>query len=101
MAKNSFTIILVAAEVLKREKLELEGYVLQLKEKPPKLYLPFDKKKLYVENIDPKTTEDSLSNYMELRAKAEVRDLQWGVNHNALVTFDQELGTNDVFFPNK
>ncbi|XP_046849873.1 protein mono-ADP-ribosyltransferase PARP14-like isoform X2 [Xenia sp. Carnegie-2017] len=96
LAHVTFVKAEVAAEVLKREKLELEGYVLQLKEKPPKLYLPFDKKKLYVENIDPKTTEDSLSNYMELRAKVEVRDLQWGVNHNALVTFDEELDLDKV-----
>jgi hypothetical protein len=54
----------VAARVLKNVKLELEGYLLQLKEKQPELILPKDRKKLYVENLNPKTCKDSLMNYI-------------------------------------
>ncbi|XP_028392682.1 uncharacterized protein LOC114517225 [Dendronephthya gigantea] len=36
----------VAAQVLKQNKLELDGYLLQLKEKEPELILPLDRNKL-------------------------------------------------------
>ncbi len=82
----------MAAEVLKQVKLELDGYLLQLKEKQPQLILPLDRKKLYVENINPKTTKDSLWNYMEVTADKEVSDIQFGDNRNALITFNEEPG---------
>jgi hypothetical protein len=87
-----FFFILVAAQVLKQDKLELDGYLLQLKEKQPELNLPRDRKKLYVENIPQKATEDSLSNYIEVRAKMTAREVQLGKNGNALITFDGEPG---------
>ena len=82
----------MAARVLKNVKLELEGYLLQLKEMQPELILPKDRKKLYVENINPKTTKDSLMNYMEVRTGRGVCDVQFGDNGNALITFDEEPG---------
>ena len=85
-------LFLVAAEVLKRVKLELEGYLLQLKEKQPELFLPLDKKKVYVENINAKITRDGLSNYMEITTDKEVCDIQFGDNRNALITFSEEPG---------
>lgn len=86
-------LFLVAAQVLEHVKLELDGYLLQLKEKQPELILPRDRKKLYVENIDPKTTKDSLCNYIEVKARIEVCDVEFGENRNALVTFNEEPGT--------
>ncbi len=82
----------MAAEVLKQVKLELDGYLLQLKEKQPELILPLDRKKLYVENINPKITKDSLRNYMEVRTDRDVCDVQFGDNRNALMTFSEEPG---------
>ena len=82
----------MAAQVLKNDKLELEGCLLQLKEKQPKLFLPKDRKRLYVENINPNTTKDSLMNYMEVRTHKEVCEMQFGNNGNALLTFSEEPG---------
>ena len=83
---NLVFCILVAADVLKQDKLELEGYHLQLKEQPPELILPFDRKKLYLENIGPTTTKDSLRYYLEAITKSDVSDLKFGTgdNRNAL-----------------
>ena len=87
-------LFLVASQVLKHDKLELEGYLLKLKEKQPEIFLPLNKKKLHVENLNPNTTEDSLSNYIEVLAtsKVEVRDVQFGENKNALITLSEEPG---------
>ncbi len=85
-------LFLVAADVLKHDKLKLEGFFLQLKEKQPELFLPLDKKKLYVENINARITRDSLLNYMELAADRDVCDVQFGDNRNALITFSEEPG---------
>ncbi len=82
----------MAAQVLKQDRLELEGYNVQLKEKQPELILPLDRKKLYVENIDPKTTKDSLCNYIEVRTKLEPSEIQLGNSGNALLTFNEEPG---------
>ena len=82
----------MAARVLQNVKLELEGYLLKLKEKQPELILPKDRKKLYVQNLNPKTTKDSLTNYMEVRSSKEVCDVQFGDDRNALVIFDEEPG---------
>ena len=82
----------VASQVLSQDKLELDGYLLKVKEKQPEIFLPLDKKKLYVENLNPNTSKDSLENYIELTSKLEVRDVQFGENRNALVTFSEEPG---------
>ena len=82
----------MAAEVLTRGKSEIDGYLLELKEKQPELILPRDRKKLYVENIDPKTTKDSLTNYMEARTRLDVCSVQFGDHKNAIVTFNEEPG---------
>ena len=89
----------VAARVLKQDKLELDGYLLQLNEKQPELFLPLDRKKLYVENLNPNTTKDSLWNYMEVRTKLDVSEIQFGDNGNAFITFNEEPGriVNDKF----
>ena len=87
----------MASRVLNQaDKMELEGYRLQVKEKQPELFLPKDRKKIYVENLDPRTTEDSLLNYIELRAKAEACGVEFGDNRNAVVTFDEVPGSTDV-----
>ena len=82
----------MAARVLDNDKLELDGYLLQLKEKQPELILPKDRKKLYVENIGPKTTKDSLMNYVEVKTERKVCDMEFGDYRNALITFDEEPG---------
>ena len=91
----------MAAQVLERVGCELDGYLLRLKEKQPELILPKDRKKLYVENIDPKTTTDCLTSYMEARTKLDVCEVQFGENRNALIIFYEEPGmTNDVIKQN-
>ena len=92
VAHITFVKAEVATRVLKNVKLELEGYQLQLKEKQPKLFLPKDRKRLYVENINPNTTKDSLMNYMEVRTHKEVCETQFGDNGNALLVFSEEPG---------
>ena len=84
----------VAASVLKHSHLELDGYRLELKEQQPELNLPIDRKKLYVENIEPTTTKDSLSNYIEVMTRMDVLILQFGTgdSKNALATFQKEPG---------
>lgn len=47
---------------------------------------------MYVESLNPDTTEDSLSNYIEVTSKAEVRDVQFGEDRNALITLNEEPG---------
>ncbi len=83
-------LFLVAAKVVMANvKLKLDGYLLQLKEKQPELFLPLDKKKVYVENINAKITRDSLWNYMEITTD---RDVQFAENRNAPITFSEEPG---------
>ena len=86
----------VATNVLKQNHLKLNGYRLQLKEQQPELFLPLDRKKLYIENIEPSTTKDGLSNYIEVVTKLDVSDLQFGTgggnSRNALATFHEEPG---------
>ena len=83
---------LAAAQVLRRDELELEGYLLQLKEKQPELILPPDRKKLYVENINPITSEENLSNYIAVKTKQDEFDIQFTHNGNALITLKEEPG---------
>ncbi|XP_028392654.1 protein mono-ADP-ribosyltransferase PARP14-like [Dendronephthya gigantea] len=92
----------VASQVLlQKEKMELEGYRLQVKEKQPELFLPLDRKKIYVENLDPKTTEDGLLNYIELRAKTEACAVEFGDHRNAVVSFNDVPDINNVLQNNK
>ncbi|XP_028392657.1 protein mono-ADP-ribosyltransferase PARP14-like [Dendronephthya gigantea] len=89
VAHITFKTAEVASRVLEQaDKMKLDGYILQVEEKQPELFLPVDRKKIYVENLNPKTTEDSLRNYIELRAKADVCEIEFGENRNALLTFN-------------
>jgi hypothetical protein len=97
LLNSGVLLLLVATQVLEHVKLELDGYQLQLKEKQPELILPRDRKKLYVENIDPTTTKDSLRNYIELKARIEVCDVKFGENGSSLLTFNEEPGTYESY----
>ena len=57
------------------------------------MIFPKDKKKLFIENLDPtKTTKDSLTNYVELITALDVKDLVFGNDNNAMVILDDEPG---------
>ena len=57
----------------------------------PKVTFPPDKKRLYIKNIAPKTTEDGLTNYVEIITKNDVLDLVRGKNDDAMITMKDEL----------
>lgn len=90
---NILILFSVASRVLQHDKLMLEGNLLKIVEK---LFLPFDKKQLYVENIDPKTSKDCLTNYIEVLTKKGVCNVQFGGDRNALIDLEEEPGTINV-----
>ena len=85
-----------AADVLNNNSLELKGSRSKVKEKQLELFLPPDRKKLYVENVNPKTTKDGLQYYLEAVTRKDVLDVQFGDNNNALATLDDEPGITHV-----
>ena len=68
-----------------------------LKPKRPEVIFPTDKKKLFIENINPKTSEDSLTNYIEIITKQEVKKVTFGNNNDAMVTLNNEPGKTKAF----
>lgn len=72
--------------------MEISGYLLQLKAEIPELYLPKDRRKLFLENIDAKTTKDGLTFFMEAFAEASVMDVWMGNSGKAIVVFGKDLG---------
>ena len=87
-----FSFFAVASSVLEKGNLEIDGYLLQLRAKKPKVTFPKDKRKLFIENLDPKTTKDGLTNYVELITGLDVKDLVFGNDNNAMVILDDEPG---------
>ena len=63
-----------------------------MKAKKPKIVFPADKKKLFIENVNLKTTKDGLTNYVEVITGLNVQDLEFGSNKNAMVSLDEEPG---------
>lgn len=90
-------IVSVAAQVLTKQELKLSGYLLQLKTQQPELFLPQDKRKLFVENIDPKTSKDGLKFYMKAWTKVSVQDIWMGSNGKSIVVFDEDLGEKNLY----
>ena len=87
-----FSFFAVASNVLEKGNHEIDGYLLQLRAKKPNVTFPKDKKKLFIENLDPKTSKDNLTNYVEVITGLEVKDLVFGKDKNAMVTLDDEPG---------
>ena len=54
--------------------------------------MPLDPRKLYVEELNPRTSNNCLKFYLEKLSGVEVEDIQFGCNNNALVTFQSEPG---------
>ena len=54
--------------------------------------LPLDPRKLYVEELNPKTSKDCLQFYLEKFSGVDVENIQFGFNNNALATFESEAG---------
>ena len=91
-----FHFYIVCLRVSKKGNHEIDGYLLRLKEKKPEMTFPKDKIKLFIEHLDPKTSKDSLTNYVELITGREVRDLAFENNKNAMVTLDTEPGGLEI-----
>ncbi|XP_046848016.1 protein mono-ADP-ribosyltransferase PARP14-like [Xenia sp. Carnegie-2017] len=91
----------VAARVLAKQKLELCGYLLQMKGEQPELYLSRDKRKLFVENIDPRTHKDGLTFYMEALTSVPVQDIWMGNEGKAIVFFHRDLENEKVIKKNR
>ena len=94
-----FFYFIVAKNVLDKGKLEIDGYLLTMKPKRPEVIFPPDKKKMFIENINPKTSKDSLSNYIEIITKQEVKEMVLGNNNDAMATVDNESGKTKARFP--
>ena len=72
---SCFVLFSVAANVLKQDKLELEGYHLNLKPKHPGLAPSLDRKKLVGANIDSNLAEDGIFNTPGSRKKMKGWDI--------------------------
>ncbi len=61
---------------------------------PPKKKVPLDPFRIHVKGInETRTSKDHLQNYLEKFADADVYDVYFGCNNNALATFETEPGT--------
>ena len=59
----------------------------------PEEELSLDPRKLYVEELNPQTSNDCLKFYLEQFSRGvDVEDIQRGCNNNAFVTFESEPG---------
>ena len=54
--------------------------------------MQLDPRKLYVDEVNPQTSKDNLTFYLENLSGVDVDDIQMGCNNNALVTFESEAG---------
>ena len=59
---------------------------------PPKKKVPLDPLKVHVQGLNEKTTQDSLSLYLEKFSKVDVTEVYMGCNNNAMAVFDAEQG---------
>ena len=84
----SCLIFFVDYELLLNQVHRIDGSALIVK----RYELPLDPRKLYVEELNPKTSNDCLTLYMEKFSGVDVEDIQFGCNNNALVKFQSEPG---------
>ena len=70
----------------------IDGQALVVELQEPEEEMPLDPRKLYVEELNPKTSNDCLKFYLEKFSGVDVEDIQFGCNNNALVTFESEPG---------
>ena len=85
-------LFLVDYERLLNQAHRIDGQALVVELQEPEKELPLDPRKLYVEELNPKTSNDCLKFYLEKFSGVDVEDIQFGCNNNALVTFESEPG---------
>ena len=88
----SFFLFIVDYERLLNQGHRIDGHLLVVELQEPEEEMPLDPRKLYVEELNPKTSNDCLKFYLEKFSGVDVEDIQFGCNNNALVTFESELG---------
>ena len=74
-----------------RISFELDGYLMKFQLGKPKVTFPLDRKRLYIKNIAPKTTEDGLTKYVEILTKKDVFELVRGKDDDAMITMKDGL----------
>ena len=85
-------IFLIDYERLLNQAHRIDGHLLVVELREAEEEMPLDPLKLYVEELNPKTSNDCLTFYLENVGGVEVEDIQFGCNNNALVTFESEPG---------
>ena len=65
---------------------------LRVIKQPPKKKVPLDPRKVHVQELNEKTTKDSLWFYLEKFSTVYVTEVYMGSNNNALAVFDAEPG---------
>ena len=79
------------------EKQRVGAVSTQMKEMEPivqsKQAVQFEHKKLCIEGLGENTSRDSLKYYVERISDTDVLEIEFGTRCNAIVTLDDELGT--------
>ena len=70
---------------------------LKVIKQPPKKKVPLDPRKVHVQELNEKTTKDSLWLYLEKFSKVDVTEVYMGCNNNAMAVFDAEPGKKYIF----
>lgn len=65
---------------------------LKVIKQPPKKKVPLDPRKVHVQELNEKTTKDSLWFYLEKFSTVDVTEVYMGSNNNAMAVFDAEPG---------
>ena len=82
-------ILLIDYKRLLNQPHHIGGHVLVVE---PHEEMLLDPKKLYVEELNPNTSNEYLTFYLENVSGVDVEDVQKGCNNNAMITFESEPG---------
>ena len=83
---------LAVERVLQRTH-KLEGATLQVKRYEPPKPIPMYPNKVLIKNVNPETTVEEITNFLEAKTKEEVRDVAFRQEEGiALVTFEKLSG---------
>ena len=70
---------------------------LKVIKQPPKKKVPLDPRKVHVQELNEKTTKDSLWFYLEKFSTVDVTEVYMGSNNNAMAVFDAEPGKKNTY----
>ena len=80
-------------------KHSIDGTPIVVRRQRPKKRVPPDPVRIHIQGLSENTTADCLSFYLEkFSGDAEVKEVYFGANNNALVAFDTPPGMQNIFF---